>query len=426
MILKQKINLGILGLGTVGSSLVKILMQKNVEFKQNYGVEFNIKKIAVRKINAPRRVAVPANLLTDNPKEITNDPNIDIVIELMGGISPAKEIILQALGNKKNVITANKHLLAGYIDKLISEAKEKGCYFGFRAALTGCHQILNHLAHGSSVNSIIGIFNGTCNYILTEMENNRRSFREVLLQAQEYGYAEADPSMDIEGKDTADKIIIIARLVFGVLIKPNDFYIEGINNIDIDDIQSVGELGYRIKLLGILKRDNNKLEVRVHPCLVPKEKTIGSLMGVRNGIQINDELKGPNGLYADGAGGNPTAMAIIADLINMLEKSVVPWSKQSRKLTIKPMKMVRCKYYIRISAVNRPGVLSRVSSILGKHSINIKSVIQKGEKPGIVVPLIIVTDEAFEKDIQGAVILINKLDVIKGVSKIIRIEENVE
>jgi homoserine dehydrogenase len=423
--IEQKINLGLFGLGTVGSSVVKILSTKNAEFKQNYGLELNLKKIAVKRINVKRKVSIARKLLTTSLDEILNDPEIDTIIELIGGTSPAKEIILKALKNKKNVVTGNKYLLAIYGDKLIREARKNNCYLGFRAAITGCHQLLNHLAYSGSIKSIVGIFNGTCNHILTEMEKTGKSFKEALEQAQRYGYAEKDPSMDIEGIDTAHKVMIITRLVFGLPIKITDFHVEGIQNIDIRDIHFVKELGYQIKLLGIIKREDNNLEIRVHPSLVPKDKNIAMLKGIENGIQINDDLRGPSGLYAEGAGGNPTASAVITDLMDIANARAISWPKQISSFAIKRMSLVKCKYYMRFNAINKPGVLSRISSVLGKSNINIKNVIQKGDKLGAVVPVIIITDEAFERDIQKALKLIDNLAVVKDKTKIIRIEENV-
>lgn len=426
--IEQKINLGLLGLGTVGSSVVKILSERKNDFKLNYGVEFKLDKIAVRQINAKRKVKVPRKILTINPDEILKDPNIDTVIELIGGISPAKEFIIKALKNKKNVVTGNKHLLALHGDKLINEARKNNCYLGFRAAITGCHQILEHMSYGgSSIKNIVGIFNGTCNYILTEMEKANKNFDEVLKQAQECGYAEQDPSTDIDGIDTKDKVIIIAKLVYGLSLKKGDFYVEGIRNIDSQDIKSVNELGYRIKLLGIIRRDNNMLEIRVHPALVPQGRNLALLKGVENGIQINDDLRGQRGLYAEGAGGNPTASAVIMDLMNIANGISITWPKTINELRVKRMSSVKCKYYMRFNTVNKPGVLARVSSVLGKFNINIRNVIQKGEdrKIGAIVPIIILSDDAIERDVQKAIKQINKFKLSKEKAKIIRIEDDV-
>lgn len=426
--IEQKINLGLLGLGTVGSSVVKILSERKNDFKLNYGVEFKIDRIAVRQINAKRKVKVSREILTDNPDEILNNPNIDTVIELIGGVSPAKDFILKALRNKKNVVTGNKHLLALHGDKLINEALKNNCYLGFRAAITGCHQILEHLSYGGpSINNIVGIFNGTCNYILTEMERSNENFNEVLKRAQECGYAEQDPSMDIDGIDTADKAIIIARIVYGLSLKTSDFHVEGIRGIDIQDIKSVKELGYRIKLLAIMKRDNDMLEIRIHPALVQQNKAIAMLKGIENGIQISDDLRGPRGLYAEGAGGNPTASAVIMDLMNIANNASIAWTNKTGKLSVKRMNSVNCKYYMRINALNKPGALARVSSVLGKFNINIRNVIQKGEerKIGAIVPIIIITDEALERDVQKAIKQINSLKLSKEKAIIIRIEDNV-
>jgi len=423
--IEKKINIGLLGLGTVGSSVVKILSEKKAEYKNSYGFEFNIKKILVKRINAKKKVSVSQSLLTTNPDSILNDPEIDTIIEVIGGLSPAKDIILKAIKNKKNVITGNKYLLTLYGDKIIKEARKNNCYLGVRAAITGSYQILSQIYYGGSVKSVIGVFNGTCNFILTEMEKSNKDFFEILEQAKQLGYAENDPSMDIDAIDTAHKVIIISRLLFGLNIKLKDFYVEGIRNIDIQDIQFSKELGYRIKLLGIMKRESNNIDIRVHPSLVPINKSLALLKGAENGIQIDDELRGPGGLYAEGAGGDPTASAIITDLMGIASGSPIPWPKQVSKLLIKRIKSISCKYYIRFNAINKPGVLAHISSILGKLNININKVIQKGEKLDTVVPVIIITGEAEEKNVQKAIKLIDKLKVTKGKTKIIRIEENV-
>ncbi len=421
----KKINIGLLGLGTVGSSVVKILSKKKAEYRRNYGFEFNIKKILVKRINAKRNVNVSNGILTTNPDSILNDPEIDTVIEVIGGLSPAKDMILKAIKNKKNVVTGNKHVLSLYGDKIIKEARKNNCYLGFRAAITGSHQILSHLYYGASVKSIIGVFNGTCNFILTEMEKSNKDFPEILEQAKQLGYAEADPSMDIDGTDTAHKVIIISKLLFGLNIKLEDFYVEGIRDIDIQDIQFSKELNYRIKLLGIMKRENNNVDIRVHPALVPINTSLALLKGAENGIQIDDELRGQGGLYAEGAGGDPTASAIITDLMGVANGSPISWPKQVSKLLIKRIKSINCKYYIRFNAINKPGVLANISSILGRFDINLNKVIQKGERLDTVLPIIIISDEAKENDVRKAIKLIGNLNVTKGKTKIIRIEENV-
>ncbi|MCK4261734.1 homoserine dehydrogenase [bacterium] len=422
---EKKLTIGLIGLGTVGYSVFDLLEERKNELKKQHGLNFYLKRIVEKDPKKKKNLKSFRGILCKNVEEILGDSEIDTVIELIGGIDPAHKIIREALKRKKNVVTGNKHLLGLHGKSLFREANKNNRYLGFRAAMTGCHQVLNHLEYGGTIKSILGVFNGTTNYILSQMEENDMSFSDALKQAQKLGYAERDPSLDIDGLDSAYKLILIVRLAFVYNLKPDSFYIEGIRNIEIQDVQFAKELGYAIKLLGIVKRENNALEVRVHPCLVPKNKSLALLKGVENGIEIIDEARGNGGLIAEGAGGNPAASAVLADLIDIANDSGIYLPEPIEKLSIKKMPLIKCKYYIRFNAINKPGVLAKIASVLAKYNINIRKVIQKGEEIGAVMPIIIITDEAVEREAQKAVKIIDKLPIVKSKTKLIRIEEKV-
>lgn len=422
---RQKLTIGLFGLGTVGTGLVKLLESRKVELKEHYGVEFHLKKVVVKNSNKERLVNLPEGVLTTNASDILDDSEIDTVIELIGGITPAKDIILTALKKKKNVVTGNKELLATFLDKILQEANKNNCHLGFRAAITGCHQIRDHLAYAGSIKNIIGVYSGTCNYILTEMENDKIELNEALKKAQQFGYAEKNPAMDIDGLDTAHKLILISRLAMGCLLKPKDFYIRGIRDINLDDMLIASELGYKFKLLGFLKNEDSKIDIRVHPTLIPKNSLLASIKGIENGIQIQDDVWGERGLVAEGAGMNPTASVVLTDLIEIAKDVTFYWPKKNNQFSIKREGLVKSKYYIRFNAVNKPGVLAKVASILGKQGINIRNVIQKGEELNSIVPIIMIVDESFSKDIEKALKKIDALPIVKKNSVSFRIEDGI-
>ena len=418
---KQKLNIGLFGLGTVGGEVVKLLAKGKGELKERYNIELHLKRIVEIDPKKKVKMAPQSTSLAD---DILNDPEIDTVIELVGSVSPAKRIILTALKAGKNVVTANKALLATDGNCIVREVEKNNCHLGFRAAITGCHETLNYLAHTSTIQSITGIFNGTSNYILSEMEQANESMEKVLKKAREYGYAEQDPSLDIGGIDAAHKLIILIRLAFAATLKMNEICIEGISHIALQDIQFAREMGYRIRPLGIARRNGNKIEARVHPCLLPEEAPLSFLKGVENGIQINDRSRGQIASFAEGAGGAPAASSVISDLIDIAEGKSTIWPQETSKLSAKPMNSVRCKYYIRFNAENKPGVLAQIASLLGSHHVNIRTVVQKGENCRGSTPIIMTTDEAKEENILKALKLINQLTVIKEKSVLIRIEES--
>jgi len=422
---ERKLNIGLFGLGTVGSEVVKLLAKGRMELEQRHNIELHLKRIVEINLNSEKAKMVPQSILTPLADDILNDPEIDTIIELTGSVSQAKRIILTALEAGKNVVTANKALLATDGACIVREVEKNNCYMGFRAAITGCHEILNYLAHTSTIQSIIGIFNSTSNYILSGMEQANERMEKILKKAQKYGYAEQNPSLDIGGVDAAHKLIILVRLAFATTLGMNELYIEGISGIALQDIQFAREMGYRIRSLGIARRDGNEIEARVHPCLLPEEAPLSLLKGVENGVQINDRSRGQVASFAEGAGGAPAASAVISDLIDIAEGKSTIWPQEtSEKLSVKPINSVRCKYYIRFNAENKPGVLAQIASLLGSHEVNIKTVVQKGGNLHNLVPIIITTDEAKEENVHRALKLIDQLTVIKEKSTLIRIEES--
>lgn len=422
---EKKISLGLIGLGTVGASVFDLLEKRKDELKRQHGLNFHLKRIAEKDPKKRKNLSSFRGILSKEAEEILNDPEIGTVIELIGSVEPAYQIIKEALKRKKNVVTGNKRLLALHGKSLFKEAYRNNCCLGFRAAMTGCHQVLNHLEYGGTIKSIVGVFNGTTNYVLSEMEENNITFLKALKQAQRLGYAEKDPSLDIDGLDSAHKLILVTRLAFAYDLKLDHFYIEGIRNIALEDVQFARELGYVIKLLAIIKREDNVLEARLHPCLIPKDRPLALIKGVENGIEIIDQVRGKGGLIAEGAGGGPAASAVLADLIDLAHGSGVHLPQLTEELSLKKMPLISSKYYIRFNALNKPGVLAKIASVLAKNNINIRSVIQKGEELGAMVPIIIITDEALEKETQKAVKIIDALPLVKSKTKLIRIEEKV-
>ena len=420
---KKKLNLGILGLGTVGGSVVKILGRRKAEFKKD-GYEFILKRVCDKDIKKARLLHLKKGLLTTSPSKIINDPEIDIVVELIGGEHPAKDIIEDALKNKKSVITANKKIVADGGQALARKAKRNGCYFGFRAAITGCHVVMDQLVHGGPINSVVGVFNGTCNYVLTQMKKLGKEQEEVIREAQRLGYAERNPSEDIDGIDTEYKVRILSMLVFGFKAPRERMLIEGIREIALEDIRFSNQLGYEIRLLGILNRNRNMMDVRIHPALVPQGTKFAMLRGAQNCIEIDDILRGRGGAVYEGAGGAPAASAVIQDLIDAADAAPVNWPSRERleeNLSLTPKRTISSKYYLLFKAVNKPGVLAGISSALARHNINIAKVEQKEEERKGLVPIVIITDNAIEQNIWKALKRTSSIDVIRGKPKLIRI-----
>ncbi|MGB9677999.1 MAG: homoserine dehydrogenase, partial [Candidatus Ratteibacteria bacterium] len=367
----------------------------------------------------------------ENPKEIIENGDIDIVVELIGGIDDAYEFVVKSIENKKSVVTANKALISKFGKEIFNKAKEKNVYIGFEGSVAGAIPIIKSLKEsfaGNKITKILGILNGTTNFILSEMYYKGINFEKALNEAKKLGYAEANPKLDISGYDTAHKILILSYISSGYLFSIDEIKVEGIDKIEPIDINFASELGYRIKLLGIWKNENNKIEIRIHPTLLPKTHLLSFVEGVYNAVYVEGDLIGKSLFYGEGAGGNAASSSVISDVIdigrkiisgNYIEENFV----FEEKLKLKPFNEIETKYYFRFTAIDKPGVLAQIAKILGENNISISSVIQKKDNPEKAVPIIMLTHEAKENDVKKAIQVINKLDVIKKETTIIRIEE---
>lgn len=428
---RDKISVGIIGFGTVGTGTARILLENSGLIKKRTGIEFILKRIADLDIKRDRGIKVPEGVLTTDANALINDPDIDIVVELIGGIRPAKDFMLQAIKNKKHVVTANKALLATEGNEIFAEAGKNCVEIGFEASVAGGIPIIKVLREGLVANNIVavyGIINGTSNYILTKMTDEKVEFSEALKEAQRLGYAEADPTFDIEGIDTAHKLTILSSLSYGIPLMYDEVYKEGITKITAQDIEFASELGYKIKLLAITKLSDGGVEMRVHPTMIPNEYLISKVDGVFNAVYVEGDAVGATMYYGRGAGDMPTGSAVVADIVDIgkkiirNQKSEVRSQKESAEFKIKKMEDVESMYYFRFSALDKPGVLSKISGILGNYNISIASVIQKGRRIGGSVPLVVLTHRARERDVLNAIREIDNLPVVSDRTLFIRVE----
>lgn len=431
--LKKAVNIGVIGFGTIGSSVVKILLERREFLRESTGIDFNILAVCDKDLSAKRDVDVPKEILTNDYNKVLNDPRINVVVELIGGVHPAKEIVLKALSIGKYVVTANKLLLAVEGESILKALSKADTSIYFEASVGGGIPIIKSIREGMVGNkffSIFGILNGTSNYILSKMSLEGVSFSEALKEAQAKGYAEKDPGLDVKGLDSAHKLAILALLAFGRKIDMKDIYIEGIENISSRDIEYAKGFGYVIKLLGITKRHLNKIELRVHPTLIPSEYLLASVTGVYNAIFIDGDLVGNQLFYGQGAGKLPTASAVLSDIVDIAKHIACKGENNKIKLNvdreikgIKKMSEVVTRYYVHFSAIDKPGVLAKIAELLGRHNISIASVVQKERREAKIVPIVMLTHEAREKDMQDALRKINKLDIIKRKTVVIRLEK---
>lgn len=426
------INVGIIGFGTVGNGTVRILLENRDILTERLGFEINLKSIVARDIRKERGVKVPEGVLTTDVDAVLNDPDIQIVVELMGGISPAKEYILRAISKGKHVVTANKALLATDGSEIFSSAHQAGVEMGFEASVAGGIPIIKVIREGlvaNRIKALYGIINGTTNYILTKMTEENVEFADALSGAQKLGYAEADPTFDINGIDSAHKLSILAYLAYGIPFPFYDIYTEGISGISTLDISFASEFGYKVKLLAVAKEADGEIELRVHPTMVPQDYLISKVDGPFNAVYIEGDAAGSTLYYGRGAGAMPTGSAVVSDIVdiardikNNVKERIPAIVKTMRALKIKKMDEVTSKYYFRFSALDKPGVLSKISGILGNYNISITSVIQKGRRIGEAVPLVVLTHEATEKDVRKAIEEIDRLAIVMGKTAIIRVE----
>lgn len=429
----RKINVGLIGLGTVGCGVARALLERKSLFIKRSGVELALKKICDKDLSRKRAVTVDRRLLTNNAGDILNDKEIDIVIELIGGIHPAKEIIIEALKKGKHVVTANKALLADSGRELFGLANRLKKNIYFEAAVGGGIPIIRSLKEGliaNRVEAIYGIVNGTCNFILTEMSKKGISFKEALGEAQKRGFAEKKPALDIDGFDSAHKLAVLTQLAFGKFVRMSDIFVEGISRISLHDIRYAAELGLVIKLLAIAKKEHDELEVRVHPTMIPRDHLLASVDGAFNAIYVSADMVGDMLFYGLGAGQNPTASAVVSDLVSLAQmlNSDNPlighfdFSQGKSIRHLRKIDQISTRFYIRFMAIDKPGVFSKISGILGKCNISIASVAQKERRRAKIVPVVIITHEAEERSMRVALEKINKLAIVNE-AVAIRIEE---
>lgn len=429
----KKINLGLLGFGNVGSGTVKILREKKTFLAQKIGAEIHVKKICDKDIHSKRGVLVEKELLTTNAAEVINDPQIDIVVELIGGMHPAKEFIQEALRKGKNIVTANKALLAEDGQELFALAQDKGKNIYFEASVGAGIPIIKALREGlvaNRFNSIFGILNGTSNYILSRMSDGHVSFQEALSEAKAKGFAEKNPSLDIDGMDSAHKLVLLTYLCFGRFVSLKDVFIEGISRVSLADVDYALDLGMEIKLLAIAKKEGEDLEVRVHPTLIPSSYLLASVGGVDNAIHVSSDLAGDLLFSGPGAGQMSAASAVVADVVDLIQDIKAGLFRPTMNIlpdkSIKRLRKIddfESRYYIRFMALDKPGVLAKISGILAKFGISIASVTQKQRRKTQVVPIVMVIHEAKEKDLRTALTMIDRLSEMKEKSVAIRIEE---
>jgi len=436
----KELNVGLLGFGTIGTGVVRVLQKNAGVIRARLGFSVNLLKIADLDIETDRGVTLAPGMLTSNADEVLSNPDIDVVIELIGGYEPARSFVLKAIEQGKHVVTANKALLALHGEEIFTAASENGVEVMFEASVGGGIPIITSIKENLGANqfhSLFGILNGTCNYILTRMTNEGEEFASVLKDAQEAGYAEADPTFDIEGIDTAHKLALLVSLCFGTRVKFDQIYAEGISQISSLDIQFARQFGYKIKLLAIGKRhEDGTIEARVHPTMIPEHYPLADVDQAFNAVRVTGDFVGPVMQYGLGAGMDATASAVVGDVMSLarnrrLEDGPRSWGygcqpEALRDLTLRSMDDIQSQYYLRFNTVDQPGVLSAISGKLGERGISIASMIQPERRQNGVVPIVIMTHEAREKDIRTAIGEIDQLQIIKEPSHLIRIESNLD
>jgi len=433
----KPVKVGLLGLGTVGGGTVSVLYRNAEEIARRAGRGIHISHAAAKEYNSDTIFGLDQiGRITDDAFQVVDDPEVEIIVELIGGYSPAMELVMRAIENGKHVVTANKALIALHGNEIFAAAQKKGITVAFEAAVAGGIPIIKAVREGLAANQIelaAGIINGTANFILTEMRERGRDFKAVLKEAQALGYAEADPTFDIEGIDAAHKLTILGAIAFGVPLQFDKTYIEGITRIDRQDVAYAAELGYRIKHLGIARNTGQGIEMRVHPTLIPARRLIANVDGVMNAVLVKGDAVGHTLYYGAGAGSFPTASAVVADLVDVTRALTTDPENRVPHLAFQPhaladtkvlaMEEIVTAYYLRLTALDRPGVLALVTKILGDRDISIEAIIQKEpDEEAKYVPIIILTQRIQERNMNEAIAVIEKLDVIKGRVSRIRVE----
>jgi len=435
----KEIKVGVIGFGTIGTGVVKLLQQNSALITEKLGAKLTLKNIADRITSNDRGLALKPGVLIDDAEQILTDPEISIIIELIGGYKPAKEFILKAIENGKHVVTANKALLAVHGEEIYAAAARKRVEVRYEAAVGGGIPVLSAIKGNMAANhfgSVFGILNGTCNYILTKMTQEGANFADVLKKAQELGYAEADPTFDVDGTDTAHKLCILVTLCFGTRVDLKDIYTEGISSITAEDINFARDFGYKIKLLAIGKRDGDTVEARVNPTMIPINYPMADVDGVFNAIRLTGDFVDTVMFYGRGAGMEPTASAVVGDVMAIARNIMVGVSRRSAplgyldekiiNLPIKPIGETVSKYYLRFSVIDKPGILAKISGALGDNGISIESMVQSASKTGEIVPIVIMTHAAREMDVRKALEKIDSLGITTQKTNLIRIEDALE
>lgn len=429
----DRINIGLIGYGVVGQGVVKILKSKRKFLREKYETDFFIKTLCDRSVFKKPSPGLDNTFMTTDYNVILNDPEIHVVVELIGGLNPAKDIVLRALRAKKHVVTANKALIAEMGLELFKEAEANGCSILFESSVGAGIPIIRTITEGmagNKFNGVYGIVNGTCNFILSAMSKNKLTFAQALKEAQEKGYAESNPTLDISGMDSAYKLAILVFLTMGKLVNVKDIHVEGINQISHEDIEFAESLNLVIRLLAIGKRIGNHLDVRVHPTMIPKDHGLATVNGVDNAVTLDCEPLGDIFIEGQGAGQNTAAMGVVADLINLGIRVDAPaciWAfnpaDEVANLSIKKIDEVETRFYIRFMVIDKPGVLATITTVLGKHNISIASVNQKQENKGSTVPVIMLTHKVNEREVREALDEITHLAVVRSRPVAIRMEK---
>jgi len=432
----KPVKIGILGLGTVGCGTVSVLARNAQEISRRAGRGIEVACASARDLNKKRPCSTSGIKLLQDPHEVVRQPDVEIVVELIGGCDQARTLVLEAIANGKHVVTANKALIALHGNEIFNAAQKKGVMVAFEAAVAGGIPIIKTIREGLAGNRIewiAGIINGTSNFILTEMRDKGVDFADVLKEAQRLGYAEADPTFDVEGIDAAHKLTILAAIAFGIPLKFKQAYVEGITKITRLDVTYAEELGYRLKLLGIARRTKDGVELRVHPTLIPERRLLANVDGAMNAVLVKGDAVGPTLFYGAGAGAEPTASAVVADLVDVVRTLTVDPNQRVPHLAfqpdslvdlpILPIEDVETSYYLRMHALDKPGVLADVTRILADLGISIEAILQKELQAGEeTVPVIILTQRVKEKNMNDAIARIEKLGAIKGKVMRIRLE----
>ncbi len=432
----KTIHIGLLGCGTVGTGVARLLTGNRELIRSRLGADLHLKYVADLDTATDRGVRFAPGVFIDDANRVLNDPEIDIVIEMIGGDGVARKFIRAAMENGKHVVTANKALLAAHGNELVGIARRHGVDLAYEASVGGCMPIIKSLREslaGNRISAMTGILNGTCNFILSKITDEGLEFERVLKEAQEKGYAEADPTLDVEGLDTAHKLAILTAIGYGVPINLEDIYVEGISRITPMDIDFANQFGYRIKLLAIGKDDGDAIEARVHPTMIPLDSPLAKITGTLNAVMVKGDAVDRIMLYGHGAGMMPTASAVVSDIVDIARDLVTGRPRRVpilgfqpefvRNTPIMPIDALVTHYYIRLWAMDEPGVLSVIAGILGRYGISIKSVHQTGRAVAGAVPIVMLTHEALEADIRKALEEISALAVVREEPLRIRIED---